>query len=146
MDPTYVATESYTTYNVIAILIAITIAALAFSIIVGGILGYRKGNTSLEKLIAIVAIVGGAAIFVTLGFGAVVSLSEGIILPILFVELGTLSALFWVWMLVDCATKEPSASNDNLVWVLIILFTNVLGAALYFLIRRPRRRVEIKLN
>ena len=143
MDPTTVATESYTSYNLGGILIAATIAALSFFLIISGIIGYRKSKTSFERLLAIVAIVGGAAIFMTLGFGALVSSSEGTLLPILLAQLGTLSMFFWVWMLVDCATKEVSTGNDKLVWVLIILFTYVLGAALYLLVRRPRRLAEV---
>ena len=47
--------------------------------------------------------------------------------------------LFWIWMLVDCATNEPSEGNDKLVWTLLVLFANVLGAAAYYLVRRPQR-------
>ena len=46
-------------------------------------------------------------------------------------------------MLMDCALKEPSTGNDKLVWVVIILFAQVLVAALYLLVRRPRRLVEV---
>lgn len=47
---------------------------------------------------------------------------------------------FWIWMLIDCAAHEPRG-NDKIVWVLILIFLNVLGAILYFLIRRlPRHR------
>ena len=53
-----------------------------------------------------------------------------------------LSTVFWAWMLVDCATKEPANSNDKIVWILIILLTHCLGALLYFFIRKPRRVAE----
>lgn len=52
------------------------------------------------------------------------------------------SFIFWVWMLVDCAINEVGTSETKLVWVLIILFTNLLGALLYFFIRRPQRLKE----
>nr|WP_199305711.1 PLD nuclease N-terminal domain-containing protein [Pseudanabaena sp. FACHB-2040] len=47
--------------------------------------------------------------------------------------------LFWLWMLIDCAMKETDEGNSKLVWVLIILFVNFLGALAYFFIRRPQR-------
>lgn len=47
--------------------------------------------------------------------------------------------IFWIWMLVDCATKEPSQGNDKIIWILVIVFTHLLGALLYFFIRRPQR-------
>lgn len=46
---------------------------------------------------------------------------------------------FWVWMLIDCATRERSEGNDKIIWVLIILLTNLLGALIYFFARRPQR-------
>jgi heme/copper-type cytochrome/quinol oxidase subunit 2 len=45
-------------------------------------------------------------------------------------------------MLIDCATKEPSEGNDKLIWIIIIVFTHVLGALVYFVIRRPTRIQE----
>ena len=42
-------------------------------------------------------------------------------------------------MLVDCASNEPSEGNDKIVWILVILFTFFIGAAIYYLVRRPER-------
>lgn len=38
--------------------------------------------------------------------------------------------------------KEPEKGNTRLIWVLIILIANVLGAFLYYFIRRPERITE----
>ena len=59
-----------------------------------------------------------------------------------FVGIGLLGTIFWIWMLIDCAINEPSEGNDKIIWILIIVFTSFLGAILYFLIRRPRRKAE----
>ncbi len=53
-----------------------------------------------------------------------------------------LALVFWLWVLVDCATKESSQGNDKLVWTLIILFANIVGAAIYWYVRRPQRLAE----
>ncbi|ETA68551.1 hypothetical protein MettiDRAFT_2024 [Methanolobus tindarius DSM 2278] len=58
---------------------------------------------------------------------------------IFFFGFGIIGTLFWLWMLIDCATKEPSEGNDKLIWIIIIVFTHVLGALVYFVIRRPKR-------
>ncbi|MDA0733936.1 MAG: PLD nuclease N-terminal domain-containing protein [Chloroflexi bacterium] len=50
---------------------------------------------------------------------------------------------FWVWMIVDCATKEPDNGNTKLVWILIIILTGTVGAAIYYLARRPQRKAEL---
>ncbi len=47
---------------------------------------------------------------------------------------------FWIWMLVDCLSNEPSMGNDKLIWALVILFGSGIGALVYFLVRRPQRR------
>jgi hypothetical protein len=57
----------------------------------------------------------------------------------LFFGVGIIGTLFWIWMLIDCAIKEPSSGNDKLIWILIIIFTHLLGALIYFLVRRPKR-------
>ena len=55
------------------------------------------------------------------------------------VAIAILSTLFWLWMIVDCATHEPSGSNNQILWLLLIIFTHLLGAILYYIIRRPQR-------
>ena len=50
-----------------------------------------------------------------------------------------LATAFWIWMLVDCATKEPSGTNDKIIWILIIVFVHFLGALIYYFARRPTR-------
>ncbi len=47
--------------------------------------------------------------------------------------------VFWVWMLVECLMKESSEGNDKIIWALVIVFLTVIGAAIYFFVRRPER-------
>lgn len=47
-------------------------------------------------------------------------------------------------MLIDCAMNESNIGNDKIVWILIILFTSVLGAIIYRFVRIPKREIEIK--
>ena len=49
--------------------------------------------------------------------------------------------IFWIWMLIDCATNEPSGTN-KIVWILVILLASFIGAVIYFVVRRPARRAE----
>ena len=57
-------------------------------------------------------------------------------LLILLIVFGGL--VLWTWMIIDCATKEPSGS-EKIVWVLIILLGGCIGAAVYFFFRRLPR-------
>jgi len=58
---------------------------------------------------------------------------------LIFFLFGIGGTVLWVWMLIDCATKEPSEGNDKIIWMLVILLTHVIGALIYFLVRRPQR-------
>jgi heme/copper-type cytochrome/quinol oxidase subunit 2 len=54
-----------------------------------------------------------------------------------------LGCAFWIWMIIDCATKEPSEGNDKLVWIVIIVFAHIVGALIYYFVRRPRRIAQL---
>jgi hypothetical protein len=49
----------------------------------------------------------------------------------------------WIWALIDCVTKESDEGNNRLIWVLVIVFTHLVGAIIYFLVRRPQRLKEL---
>jgi hypothetical protein len=53
------------------------------------------------------------------------------------------TSAFWLWMLVDCLTKEPDTGNTKICWTLIIVFTHFVGALIYFFARRQRRLAEV---
>ena len=63
----------------------------------------------------------------------------GFLLALPFALIVILATVFWIWMLIDCALHESSQGTDKIVLILIILFTHFIGAAVYFLVRRPRR-------
>ncbi len=66
------------------------------------------------------------------------------ILPLLlFLVVGVVGTILWIWMIVDCATKEKSEENDKLIWILIIVLTHWIGALIYLLVRRPKRIQEL---
>jgi membrane-associated phospholipid phosphatase len=69
-------------------------------------------------------------------------LPEILLLLIVF-GIGIVGTAFWIWMMIDCATKEPSEGNDRLVWIIIVVFTHFIGAAIYFLVRRPQRIAQL---
>ena len=52
-----------------------------------------------------------------------------------------LGTAFWIWMIVDCATHERN-STEKIVWIVIIVFTHLLGALIYFFVRRQKRAIS----
>jgi hypothetical protein len=70
-------------------------------------------------------------------------MSSFAILPLLlFLIIGVGGTILWIWMIIDCATKERSQGNDKLVWILVIVLTHWIGALIYLLVRRPKRIAE----
>jgi uncharacterized membrane protein len=53
--------------------------------------------------------------------------------------LGGLGTLFWVWMLVDCLQNQALDQTARIRWAVGIAVTHVLGAAIYFFVRRGDR-------
>jgi CDP-diglyceride synthetase len=51
-----------------------------------------------------------------------------------------LTLAVWIWALLEAVTKESSEGNDKVVWVLVVLLTGIVGAAIYLLVRRPERK------
>lgn len=51
--------------------------------------------------------------------------------------------VFWIRMLIECATKEPDTGNTKICWVLIIVFAHIVGALIYYFARRPQRYAEV---
>ena len=47
--------------------------------------------------------------------------------------------IFWVSVLADCLLNEPNDGMGKLVWVVAVVLTFVIGAAIYHPGRRPRR-------
>jgi|HubBroStandDraft_3_1064219.scaffolds.fasta_scaffold1394846_1 hypothetical protein len=63
-------------------------------------------------------------------------------LAFLLIPLVLAALVFWIWMVIDCATQEPDTGNTKIVWIIIIVFMQIIGALIYFFVRRPQRRWE----
>ncbi len=107
----------------------------------GGVVAYLRSNTMAVRTIAGAAFVTGIATAL-LGSLGQAEVFDDLRWPMLFIPLGVLAMVFWVSMLIDCAINEPRAGNDKVVWVIIIVFTQLIGAAIYLFVRRPQRMAE----
>jgi hypothetical protein len=58
---------------------------------------------------------------------------------LIFLGIGVPGMIFWLWMLIDCVIYEQVEENERLTWILIILFTPLIGAATYYVVKRPKR-------
>jgi len=67
------------------------------------------------------SILGGAAVLMVVIWG-----------------LALAATVFWLWMLIDAVTNEPT-TNDKILWFLVIFFLHFIGALVYFFARRSAR-------
>ena len=44
---------------------------------------------------------------------------------------------FWIWMLIHAIQNKHLTDAERIVWVLVVVLLNLLGAVLYFLLGRP---------
>jgi uncharacterized BrkB/YihY/UPF0761 family membrane protein len=49
------------------------------------------------------------------------------------------SFIFWIWILIDCLKMETDEDNIRIIWTIVIIVTYILGAFLYYIVRRPKR-------
>jgi len=49
---------------------------------------------------------------------------------------GILVVAFWIWMIVDCATRKFRNDIEKIVWLLVIVFARWVGALVYFIVVR----------
>jgi prolipoprotein diacylglyceryltransferase len=69
----------------------------------------------------------------------------GVILGIIFLVLVItiifiLAFVFWIWMIVDCAQRKFRNETDKVVWILVVIFLQLIGAIIYyFAVKRNRK-------
>jgi len=47
-----------------------------------------------------------------------------------------LGTAFWIWMLVDCVMNKRLSDMQKALWVVLIIFTHIIGALIYFFVGR----------
>lgn len=65
------------------------------------------------------------------------------VFALLGIVLSVMMMVYWIRVLIDCASNEASTGNDKIIWLLIIFFGGLLGALLYVFVRRPQRIAEL---
>jgi len=66
-----------------------------------------------------------------------------VIFQVVFIALVLGASVLWIFMIIECATKERASGNEKLIWILIIIFTGWIGALIYYFVRRPQRIAEL---
>ena len=62
-----------------------------------------------------------------------------VLLWLAIIVIGILAFIFWILMLIDCAKRNFKKDNDKIIWVLIIIFTGIIGAIIYYFVIKKRK-------
>ena len=54
---------------------------------------------------------------------------------LVFLVIVILASVFWIWMLIDVLTSTMPV-GEKVLWFLVIFFLHLVGAIIYFVIRR----------
>jgi glucan phosphoethanolaminetransferase (alkaline phosphatase superfamily) len=65
-------------------------------------------------------------------FGGAIVL--GISFLLIIIALGIFVFIFWILMLIDCLKRRFKESSEKIVWILVIIFTQIIGAMIYYFI------------
>lgn len=65
-----------------------------------------------------------------------------IIMTLCFLLFGAGFIWVWIWCIIDCCKNENNSQN-KLIWLLTLFLLTLMGALLYFFIRRPERLKEV---
>ena len=52
--------------------------------------------------------------------------------------------VFWIWMLIDCLKRDFKKDVEKIVWVLVIIFLQLLGAIIYYFVVKVTDKKEMK--
>ncbi len=126
----------------VGIIVFFFIILIAIGLGVAGIFVFKRGKDWLMKSFAIILSVLGAVVSLTLIIGLITQQDP---FTAVFIQIaiaaGVFIMLFWIAMLVEAALYEQN-NNERLLWVIIIIFTQLIGALIYAIARRPRRISE----
>lgn len=63
---------------------------------------------------------------------------------IMLVILGILGFIFWIFMIVDIAKRRFKPENDKVMWILIVIFTGIIGALIYYFMVKRKNPIRQK--
>ncbi|MEK6913295.1 MAG: PLDc N-terminal domain-containing protein [Nanoarchaeota archaeon] len=48
--------------------------------------------------------------------------------------------VFWILMLVDCVKRKFKDDSEKIIWVLVLVFTGIIGALIYYFIVKNKKK------
>ncbi len=58
----------------------------------------------------------------------------GILLMFILLAVIIFLVIAWIWMIVDCLTRNFKQGSERIAWLLVLIFLNIIGLILYYFI------------
>ena len=65
-----------------------------------------------------------------------------LLIPLAIFALMILMIVFWIMMLVDAVKREEG--DQQIIWIIVIALTGVIGAIIYYFVRKRPRKKEMQ--
>ncbi len=49
---------------------------------------------------------------------------------------------FWIWMIVDVATRKFKKDDERIAWVLVVVLAGLLGSIIYFFVVKTSKKYK----
>ncbi|VVB78352.1 Uncharacterised protein [uncultured archaeon] len=67
--------------------------------------------------------------------GELIALGFGIVfLFILIIAIAICAFVFWIMMIVDCATRKFKDDTEKVVWIIVIVLAGIIGSLIYYFV------------
>lgn len=55
--------------------------------------------------------------------------------------IGIGGTILWIWAIINCIQNRRLSDGEKVLWVLLIIFTHLIGAIIYFIVSRSSNRM-----
>ena len=64
----------------------------------------------------------------------------GLLFGLVVFALSILAFVFWILMLIDCVKRKFKEDTEKIIWVLVLIFTGIIGALIYYFIVKNKKK------
>lgn len=68
-----------------------------------------------------------------MGFGSLIWWPFALAFGGIMILVGLLLLAFWIWMIVDCAKRKFKNETEKIIWIIVIVLAQWVGALVYFI-------------
>lgn len=64
----------------------------------------------------------------------------GLFFRLIFFAISIFALVFCILMLIDCVKRKFKEDSEKIIWVLVIVFTGIIGALIYYFVVKDKHK------